>query len=115
MWWLLTVAVFHALLGARQPEGLIVNGIAASGAGVAIGLIVIGRSGMAHGFSGPLSAGLVVVVSLLSFGLSVHGLDHHVPIASLLSADNPGWGALSVSLVLGVASVAWFTVRGATP
>ncbi len=111
LWWGLTVALFHALLGAFDPWGLVMHGTAACAASVAIGLAVIGRAGIERGFAGPLSAGLVVVVSLLSYGLSSHGADRYVPIASLMSAGDPGWTSLAVALAASAGAVGLFTWR----
>jgi hypothetical protein len=113
-WWGLTVALFHALLGAFDPWGLVVHGASACVASVAIGLAVIGRAGIERGFAGPLSAGLVAVVSLLSYGLSAHDIDRYVPIASLMSTGDPGWSSLGVALAASAASVGLFTWRATT-
>lgn len=111
-WWAFTILLFHALLGAEEPWALLRHGVAASSTSVAIGLMVIGRGGLARGFAGPLSAGLVAVVSLLSYGVSTKGADQYVPIASMLSSGASGWTSLGVATLIGLGGVALFTWRG---
>ena len=106
----LSVLVFHALLGLDDPMGLTLHGSAAAITATAIGIAVIGRAGM-HGFAGPMSAGLVIVGTLLGFGLTSPRLAVVFPIASLVARDHTAGPALVLSAIAGMLAVAVFRLR----
>jgi hypothetical protein len=106
-----SVFVFDAFLGVPGPISLVAHGAAACAGATAIGILVIGRAGLESGFAAPMSLGLVAVVSLLSTGLSWKTGGALLPIASLLTDDPSGLGALAMSLVWGLIAVAVFTRR----
>jgi len=108
-----SVMLFDAILGVHDPRSLVLHGSAAILSSVAIGIVVIGKHGLKSGFAGPMSAGLVVVVSLLSMGLSQPSVAEWLPVASLLARSSSGVTPMLLSVVLGIASVGIFTFRTA--
>lgn len=108
-----SVLLFDAFLGVPDPTHLILHGAAAAGGSTAIGLVVIGRHGLDSGFAGPMSAGLVVVVSLLSVGLSMKSVGQHLPVASLLAVHQPGPSVVGMSVLWGGVAVLAFVYRSA--
>jgi hypothetical protein len=110
----LAVGIFNSLLLLEAPYTLALHGAAACGGASAIGLVVIGRSGLEAGFAGPMSAGLVAVVSLLSFGVGNRVVGAWLPISSLLARSEDGLTPLLMSLAWGVIATAIFTRRTAT-
>ena len=104
------IALFHSFLGLAQPTNMALHGVAATTAATAIGMIVIGRSGIERGFAASLSAGLVVVGSLLSLGVSDGPGSTWLPIASLTSREAAG-APLLMALVFGAVAVSLFSRR----
>jgi hypothetical protein len=112
--YVLSVALLHAVIGTTHPMYLIEHGAAACMGAVAIGLSVVGRAGIEQGFMAPLSMGLFLVASLLSLGLGVQGWDAWIPVSSLLRQGVDGLGALAHAALWGAAAVALFTWRSTT-
>lgn len=106
-----SVVLFDSFIGVPRPTALMLHGAAACGGATAIGLIVIGRAGLENGFAAPMSAGLVMVVSLLSAGISLGDAAHWIPVASLVTDDQSGLAALAASLGCGVLGTVMFTWR----
>lgn len=106
------VAIFGALLDTLATPALVRECFAAAGAAVAIGLAVVGRHGLDRGLSGPLSAGLVAVASLLGLGAGLPNAARYLPIASLVSGGD-GWAPLLGSLACGLLATVWFARRSA--
>jgi hypothetical protein len=106
-----SVILFDAFIGVAAPVSLAVHGAAACAGSTAIGLVVIGRAGLENGFAAPMSAGLVIVVTLLSIGLKLDLQVAWLPVASLLTDDISGAAALATSVTWGVAGTALFTWR----
>jgi hypothetical protein len=106
-----SVFAFHAFLGVASPYSLVAHGIAACAASNAIGILVIGRAGMESGFAAPMSAGLVMVVTLMSMGVSYGASVSWLPVASLLTDASDGTFALLNAAVWGAIAVTVFTRR----
>ena len=106
-----SVMAFDAFIGVARASVLITHGIAACAGSTAIGILVIGRAGLESGFAAPMSAGLVMVVTLLSLGLSGGEAMSWIPIASMLTDAGHGWLALTHACAWGAASVVIFTRR----
>jgi hypothetical protein len=109
----LSVWALHALMGVGDVTGLVLHGVAAAGGATAIGLLVIGRSGLDKGFAGPMSAGLVIVFALLSTGIAQGRGGAILPIASMLVRDASPWPPLLASLLSGVVAAVVFARRTA--
>ncbi len=106
------VAIFGALLDTLATPALVRDCLAAAGAAVAIGLAVVGRHGLDRGLSGPLSAALVGVASLLGIGAAAPIPGKWLPIASLV-ASGDGWAPLMGALGMGAAATLMFARRSA--
>jgi hypothetical protein len=105
----MSVTMMHAVVGLEAPWTLAIGGVTASSTAAAIGMAVIGVGGKTQGFAGPMSAGLVIVMSLFSLGLYVPWLARSVPVASLL---DPNLGVAPViGLLLGPLYAWWFAAR----
>ena len=104
------VALFHAFLGLERPIDMMLHGVAATNSATAIGIFVIGRSGIDRGFAAALSAGLVAVATLLSLGVADGPGAQWLPIASLTS-EGAAWGPLLVSGCLGGLATLLFSRR----
>lgn len=78
-----SLLLVHAMLGVDAVGALLVHGIVGAGGAAALGLAVVGQAGLQRGFVGPLSAGLVGTVSLVSFGLANPEVGSWLPVASL--------------------------------
>lgn len=113
MFFSVSVFVFASLLPFEAPLTVVLHGVAACGGATAIGLVVIGRSGLEAGFAGPMSTGLVMVVSLLSFGLANRTVGAVLPVASLLARAPDGWTPVFVATLWGLIATAIFTFRTA--
>ncbi len=104
----LTVVLLGALLPLARPESVLTHGWAASCASVAIGIGVVGTSGLRQSFSGPFALGMTLATALGGAGASL-GL-HFLPLGSLLSRE-PGWTSLGLSLVFGLVASALYGRR----
>ena len=104
----MTVVVFGALVPVREPVEVMLHGVAACATAVAVGLGVVGTSGLKNGFSGPFALGMTVTTALASAGVGL-GLDF-LPVASLFS-EAPGWKSLLVAIGIGFTSVAVYGRR----
>lgn len=109
---LLAIAVVDALMGIEDVGALMRVGTSACSASVAIGLLVIGRGGLASGFSGPLAAGITIATALASFGLTPLPGAGVLPIATLISGGD-GWIPLGLSMLFALVAIAVFTRRSA--
>ena len=105
----MSVAMLHAVIGLATPWALAINGATAASTAAAVGMAAIGRGGKTRGFAGPMSAGLVIVMSLFSLGLTNPGWALNVPVASLIATE-VGFAPL-VALALGPAYSWWFARR----
>jgi hypothetical protein len=105
----LTVLLVGTLLPLRQPDSILTHGWAASSGAVAIGIAVVGRSGLKQGFSGPFALGMTLATALGGAGASL-GLDF-LPVGSLLS-QGPGWTSLACSVGLGLVASALYDRSG---
>lgn len=105
----MSVAMLHAVIGIESPGALSLAGATAASTSAAIGMAVVGRGGKTRGFAGPMSAGLVIVTGVLSFGLATPALAPHLPIASLASGQVGA--APLVALVAGPLYAWWFQAR----
>jgi hypothetical protein len=108
---LFAVLLFDGLIGTEGASALALHGVASCMASVALGLIVVGRASIETGFIGPLSIGLVVIVSLMSYGLAVSGPEQMIPVASIYSLGASGVGSVIVATLFGAAATAIFTWR----
>ncbi|MCA9491437.1 MAG: hypothetical protein KC621_16005 [Myxococcales bacterium] len=104
----LTVVLVGALLPLRDPWSVLSHGWAASWGAVAIGIGVVGTSGLRQGFSGPFALGMTLATALGGTGAAL-GL-HFLPMGSLLSRE-PGWTSLAVSVLFGVVASAAYGRR----
>jgi hypothetical protein len=107
-----SVWALHAVMGVGDVNGIVLHGAAAAGAATAIGLLVIGRSGLDRGFAGPMSGGLVLVFGLLSAGLA-GGVARVLPIASVLAHDASPWPPLALAATTGLLAAVVFARRTA--
>lgn len=105
----MSVAMLHAVIGLATPWALAINGATASSTAAVIGMAAIGRGSKTRGFAGPMSAGLVIVMGLFSAGIATPTLAAHVPIASMI-ATKVG-AAPWVALCLGPLYAWWFARR----
>ncbi|MCB9685849.1 MAG: ABC transporter permease [Alphaproteobacteria bacterium] len=104
----LTVVLLGALLPLRAPWSVLTHGWAASFGAVAIGIAVVGTSGLRQGFSGPFALGMTLATAVGGTGATL-GL-HFLPMGSLLSRE-PGWTSLAVSILFGVVASALYGRR----
>ncbi|MBX2802449.1 MAG: ABC transporter permease [Myxococcales bacterium] len=105
-----SVLMLAAIIGVHQSSAVIRHGIAGCGAGVALGLMVVGTSGLKNGFSGPFAAALTGVTALAALGtLQLTWL----PVASLFSRGQ-GYSALAVSIAFGLFSSVVYARRTGT-
>ena len=104
----LCVVMLAAVIGVRDPAATIRHGIAASSAGVSMGLGVVGTAGLKQGFSGPFAAVMTMVTVLASLGLAGMGW---VPVGSMFAWSASGWSALASAVVLGIAACAIYAKR----
>lgn len=102
-----SVAAIAAVLPVPGPWDVVRNGIAACGGGVAIGLAVVGTSGLRQGFSGPFAAGMTLATGLA--GTGALGLTW-LPIANLF-AGGSGWSALAVATAAGLGAAHLYAWR----
>jgi hypothetical protein len=96
-----SVHLFAAIIPVPDRWEVIRHGIAAASVGVAIGLVVVGTSGVKQGFSGPFAAGMTFATGLASMGGAL-GLTW-MPLASLFGRGS-GWMPLALALLLGLLS-----------
>lgn len=104
----LTVGLLGAMLPLRAPWSVLTHGWAASLGAVAIGVAVVGTSGLRQGFSGPFAMGMTLVTALGGVGATL-GL-HFLPVGSLLSTE-PGWTSLAVSVAFGAGASLFYGRR----
>jgi hypothetical protein len=96
-----SVHLFAAIIPVPYRWEVIRHGIAAASVGVAIGLVVVGTSGVKQGFSGPFAAGMTFATGMASVGGAL-GLTW-LPLASLFGSGS-GWPPLGMALLLGLLS-----------
>lgn len=101
LFYALAALVFTALFGIAEPGALIRNGAAGGATAVAIGLVTVGRAGIARGgFTSALSTGLLLGTLVMGAGLALPGPSAWVPLASMMG-DGGGWAPLGLSLLAG--------------
>lgn len=109
----LSVALVDAIMGVQGAATLALLGLASCSASTAVGLAVIGRAGLDRGFAGPMSAGLVLVFSVLSTGFADRQLGALLPVASLVVREADWPAPLAGACVLGVVASLLFARRTA--
>lgn len=104
----LCVVMLAAVIGVAAAPAMLRHGIAASGAGVAVGLITVGTAGIKQGFSGPIAAALTAIVAFAGLGW---WLDlSWMPIGSVFVGGS-GWPPLALSLLFGAVASGVYAVR----
>ncbi|MEQ1506688.1 MAG: ABC transporter permease subunit [Myxococcota bacterium] len=99
--YVVSILVVSSVLPVPGFAPVLWNGIAACGAGAAIGLAVVGSAGIKQGFSGPFAAGMTFATGLATVGAALGAT--WLPIASLF-AGGSGGSALAVSVGTGIGS-----------
>lgn len=107
------VLVFAALFSLEDMGAVMRHGAAAGSGAIAVGLMVVGRSGLKSGFSSVLSMGLLAGTVLMGLGMVVPSVAAWLPVASLLTGG-AGWAPLGGALLLGGASSLVFGWRSTT-
>ncbi len=105
-------AFYAAIIGAEVTPAMLRNGIAAAAASVALGLGVVGTSGLDNRLSGPLAIAILSLTALFALGGLAPGLAAWIPVASLLT-NSPGWAPVAGAMVAGLLAVALFARRTA--
>ncbi len=100
LFFVLSIIWITAIVGVTEPAAVMRHGVAACGAAVALGIAVVGTSGLKQGFAGPFAVVVVLLTALTTLGAL--GLSW-LPLASLFT-EGSGWPALVVSAGLGVLS-----------
>jgi hypothetical protein len=108
----LSVAVVSSVLPTGDPLPGLLHGVAATLTAVGVGMAVVGRAGLRHGFSGPFGVGMTVTTVAASLGWRFDL--PWFPVASLFSS-RPGWVALGLSVASGAVASAIYARRSGGP
>lgn len=104
----LSVVMLAAVIGVARAPAMLLHGVAACGAGVAIGLIVVGTAGIKQGFSGPIAAALTAIIAVAGVGAYLQL--GWLPIASVFVGGS-GAVPVGVSVLMGFFASAVYAVR----
>ena len=108
-----SVFLLNAAFGVDGPGAYTLHGGAACGIAAAIGLVVVGRSGLDKGFAGIMAAGLFSWMSLVGLGMTFASVGRYLPGVSLYIEDaSPGLPVLFATLA-GLAASVVFSRRTA--
>jgi len=97
--WCVTVLLMVVMMDAYEPTGHLLRGIGSIAAAAAVGLAVIGGSGLKQGFSSSFATGAFVVAGLVSIGLVTWRLEW-LPLIGILG-NGTGPAALVIGLSMG--------------